>query len=114
MAYGAGAAQLKQDWATGEKPKSELAKRFASFNADRWDNPEDQITIRIGFTLYNEYAKTGRTPTGEQILMLLDAADFSSVDKMYAQQKKTQKNKTLHSNNCKGGVWTEPKDEKDK
>lgn len=100
LSYGAGLAQLSNDYETIGKTWD----RLVTLDAKQWDNPEDQITIALGYSLYNEFEKNRRKPTAERILALLDAADFSKI--------KAQKNKTEHSKNCQNGTWNEPKSDK--
>lgn len=96
--YGAGAAQLREDFKAKAVSWWELMLRFKSGNAKRWDNPEDQVTIELGYVMYNEYMK-GIKPRKERILQLLDLTD----------KAKLKGAKTLHKENCHKGNWIKPK-----
>lgn len=96
--YGAGAAQLMQDYKGKAVAWQELMLRFWSGNSKQWDNPEDQVTIELGYVMYNEYMK-GIKPKKERILQLLDLTD----------KAKLKGAKTLHKENCHKGNWIKPK-----
>lgn len=96
--YGAGAAQLLEDFKSNAVAWWELMLRFKSGNAKRWDNSEDQVAIELGYVMYNEYMK-GIKPRKERILQLLDLTD----------KAKLKGAKTLHKENCHKGNWIKPK-----
>lgn len=96
--YGAGAAQLGEDYKANAVAWWDLMMRFKSGNAKRWDNSEDQVAIELGYVMYNEYMK-GIKPRKERILQLLDLTD----------KAKLKGAKTLHKENCHKGNWIKPK-----